>query len=791
MKVFLVLFVLSSLPAAADLEVSIPVDMSAVDVEYLGPYVRVSMDGATPLVGEGLPGLPMLPVTAALPTGSVATGMEITDETWVQLRGRFEVMPNGPALPFSVEHQVRPVEPDQHIYGWSGFYPFQTAELAGSGPILGIPVADLRVYPVRWNPTDGQLEVLSSLTVRITCETSPEAMTIVRRSASSEQRSMDAVRAIVVNPEGVSPSGAILVDSRDLTYGEYVIITSAALAPAMQELADWKTSKGIPAGVYTTAWIQSQYTGYDLQQEIKGFLIDCRNEGVEYVLIAGDDDQVAARDVRLDAGGYLEDAPCDVYFSDNNDTAASADHWDSNGNHIWGEYGIDQMDYHPDFWVGRASVQDLADCELFTDKVFIYEHVISADYFETAPIEMRIGYSTGYLWDDGGVPVYGSALAYLVDDYVPSGWEQEGCHEEVPPGNSAAITSAMINAGPHHVMHSSHGAETGMYTSYGNMWTTTDIMALNNVTTNGAVAIWNSISCLIGAIDTPLCCGDAWNRSEHGGGFGAFNSRFGWGMTGVAPGTGLSNDIVKQFYVEYLENGLYGLGEAHAISVDQFLPPADEYMHWCTMEYNLLGDPELPMWTTQHMTMSVTHPASIDQATNILVTVTGQGGTPLSGARVCIQKGDWQTGEVYSVATTDASGQAYVYANPATTGTIAIVVWAHDYNSYLGSISVTGTGVEDGGTPMVSCLGTVFPSPAASSVTIPLTIGQPGRVRVDVYDLSGRIVATLADTDMASGQQNMAWGLTGNDGRPVPSGIYTVRASGIDFSGSQQLVVVR
>ena len=137
-------------------------------------------------------------------------------------------------------------------------------------------------------------------------------------------------------------------------------------------------------------------------------------------------------------------------------------------------------------------------------------------------------------------------------------------------------------------------------------------------------------------------------RSPNGGGFGAFNSRFGWGSLGVEPGTGLSNDIVKQFYVDYRVNNVYNLGAAHAVSVDEFLPPEDAYWHWCTMEYNLLGDPELPMWSTHASAMTVSHTSTISGPGNVTVTVTGTSGG-LSGARVCLQKGDWQTGEVYEV----------------------------------------------------------------------------------------------------------------------------------------------
>jgi hypothetical protein len=783
------LVAVGSLVSAGELTVTIPFDPARVQCDQAGIYTRVWIEGERVISTEGQPCLPVLKETVALPTNAAATSMEVVDAQYMQVRGVFDVMPAGPTVPLSIEQVIHPVSPDPHIYGRNVTFPFETARLAGSGPIMGIPVADIEVYPVRWNSADGHLEVLTSLTVNVDYTVDPANQTVLNRTAESEQRSMDNVRSIAVNPADVSPSGANLVEPSALAYGQYVIITHPDYQTQMQELADWKTSKGIPTNVYTTTWIQGQYTAWDLQQEIRGFLVDCRNEGADYILIVGDHDKVPARLAQLSAGSESDNAPVDLYFADVNDTAAAADRWDSNGNHIWGEPS-DTVDWHPDFYTGRASVNSTAEAALYVDKVLWYEHVQalpSTDYFETAPEELRIGYSCGVLWTSPYC--HGSADAEIISGYVPDSpvWEEEKLYE---PNNSTAMTIAMINAGPHQVFHASHGSETGMYTSYGDMFTNTQIMALTNITTGNNVAIWNSIACLIGAIDTGLCCGDAWNNSALGGGFGAFNSRYGWG-TPSSPGNGPSDVLCERFYYEYWLNNKWYLGEAHALASNHFSPPSDAYMNWCVKEYNLLGDPELPMWTAQDMTMTVTHPASISGATNILVTVNGQGGSPLSGARVCIQKGNWQTGEVYAVGTTNTSGQVTLYANPATTGTITIKAWAHNYNTYSGTITVNGTGVEDGGTPMPSSLGTIFPSPASSSVTIPLTIGQPGRVRIDVYDLSGRMVSTVADGDMAVGQQSLVWSLTGDDGRPLPSGIYTVRASAADFSGSQQLVVLR
>jgi len=411
------------------------------------------------------------------------------------------------------------------------------------------------------------------------------------------------------------------------------------------------------------------------------------------------------------------------------------------------------------------------------------------DYFETAPVELRIGYSTGILWYSPYCP--GSASAEIISGYVPDSpvWEEEKLNEGTT-GNSTAMTIAMINAGPHHVYHASHGSETMMYTANGDNFTAGQIMALTNMTTGDNVAIWNSIACLIGALDTGTCCGDAWNNSPNGGGFGAFNSRYGWG-TPSSPGNGPSEVVCERFYYEYWNSGNWYLGMAHALATDHFCPPADAYMNWSLKEYNLLGDPELPMWTAQHMTLTVTHPASITGYSNVTFTVSGPGGA-LNGARVCIQKGNWQTGEVYEVGTTNSSGQVTLYATPETTGTINVRVWAHNYNTYSGTITVNGTGTEDGHGPvLVTGLGLVTPSPAMSSASIPYCLGEAGNASIAVYDLSGRVVTTLVDGWQPEGSHSAGWNLTDDSGRTVPAGVYHIRMTSGSFQDTRQLVVIR
>ncbi len=790
MKYFVSFVLLSAVftASADEMTVTVPVDASAINFEEAGIYTRITGSGMELMGNEGTPSLPRFTARIAIPTGCSATEIEVVEAEYSSIRGSFTIMPAAAPQPLSLEQEIYPVEPDPAIYSQSSFYPGQPVKFAGSSVIMGIPVAYASVFPVRWNPASKTVEVLSNLTLNVTYETSSEASTVVRRSLQSELRSQQIVRNSVVNPEAVSGSGAAIIDSKALTYGEYVIITTTDFQSYAQNLADWKTSKGVPTNVYTTTWIQGQYTCADLAQEIRAFLTDCRDEGVEYVLIYGDDNIIAGRDVKITTGSYTEYPPVDLYWADINDTAPGADLWNSNGNGIWGEYGYggDNVDYQPDLWVGRASVNSESECTIFNNKVYDYERISATDYFETSSIELRIGYTTELLWPG----CYGSAGAELISNYVPSSaWEEEKCYNSTG-SNSVSITQSMINDGPHHVYHASHGGPTS-FSLPGGSYTTSHIMSLSNISTGNLPAIWNSISCLIGHLDGYECMGDAWLASPNGGGFGAFNARYGWGYPS-SPGWGPSEVLSRYFYDAMWNDDQYNLGVAHAMGNDKMCPPADECADWCVKEYNLFGDPELPMWFADAPDLSASHSASISSAANVTVTVTS-GGSPLSGARVCLQKGDWQTGEVYEVGTTNSSGSVTLYVNPATTGTMSVVAWARDNVAYQGTINITGTGIEEGDTNPIflNSVSAVYPSPAMSIATIPFSLAAAGTARVDVYDVTGRIITTLAAEEMAAGQHSLVWNLENSSGTAIPSGVYHVRISSVDWTGTANLVVAR
>jgi hypothetical protein len=82
-----------------------------------------------------------------------------------------------------------------------------------------------------------------------------------------------------------------------------------------------------------------------------------------------------------------------------------------------------------------------------------------------------------------------------------------------------------------------------------------------------------------------------------------------------------------------------------------------------------------------------------------------------------------------------------------------------------------------------------YPNPFNPQTTIAFELTIPGRVKLEVFDVSGGLVTTLVDDDMEAGPHNVSWQGRDRSGRPVSSGVYFYRLSapGITRSGKMTL----
>ena len=85
----------------------------------------------------------------------------------------------------------------------------------------------------------------------------------------------------------------------------------------------------------------------------------------------------------------------------------------------------------------------------------------------------------------------------------------------------------------------------------------------------------------------------------------------------------------------------------------------------------------------------------------------------------------------------------------------------------------------------------VNPNPINPRTTIEFAVNQPLPVTIAVYDLTGRLVAPLADRSYAVGIHTVDW--DGNDatGRPVAAGSYVVRLKTPDVQRTRKIILLK
>jgi len=86
---------------------------------------------------------------------------------------------------------------------------------------------------------------------------------------------------------------------------------------------------------------------------------------------------------------------------------------------------------------------------------------------------------------------------------------------------------------------------------------------------------------------------------------------------------------------------------------------------------------------------------------------------------------------------------------------------------------------------------TASPNPLNPETSISYSVGTGGMVSIRIFSVSGRLVRNLSEEPAAAGTYRVRWNGHGEDGRPVPSGIYFVRVEQNGASSISKLSVLR
>ena len=618
-------------------------------------------------VSTSAPGEPIIPqavVTFVVPSNATVTNVEVVGSEKVDLPGTYNLHPAQTPRPLSIKPEPAFVPPNDAVYGSSAAYPGKLVEFGYTGTKTGYRLCGVSTFPLQYSPATGKVTLYTSLTLKVTYQANSYAATPLTQTqidvAASE------LRSFVANASDVAKFAPPL-RLTDPTDAEYVIITSDSYVSTLQPLADWLSRKGFITVFKTVSWITGQYAGYDTQEKIRNFIIDYyTNHGTMWVLLAGANSVIPARSGRSSVNDETDDIPADLYYSDLQWS------WDGNHNHIWGEASGDTVDFYADVYVGRAPIASTANAQTLVNKVFGYEKAPNTGYLKKAYLPW-VNLFSGYT---------GQALSDTVAGITPSGWTDD---QPFAPSTSAFQTA--INTGYGVCCAAAHGDDYGFYTDGGTpIYTTTQAAAQ----TNGMdkLVILNSMACISGNFQNQSCMSVTLANNANGGSVAnMLNSRYGWG---TPPSFGPSERLCTRFYDFFIERDSWLLGIAHARGKDVYasLPQTQEVWRWCFYDYNLMGEPAMPVWSDVPGSLTVTDPDSVPTGTGSIHINVTSGGNPVNGAWV----GLYKSGEVCTRGKTNSSGNVDIVIAPSTPGQLYVTAYAQDKLAATDSVRVyTGT----------------------------------------------------------------------------------------------------
>lgn len=317
-----------------------------------------------------LPALPHITVNILIgPSQSYIS--HTTQKSFSLLASSIIIAPNSPDILDFLNYDV----PDSTDVYYSGIYPTSNVEYIGEEMIDGAKLLVFDVCPFRYNSITKKLYLLSNLSINIALS---EINT--RSGLLGNLNNMYwLVNDIIDNQEDLTDTGAYHAPSvgnntptQVNTEGyECIIVTKEFMRSAFQQLANWKTQKGVKSKVITVEEIDSMYPQYASRElRIKYALKNYYNgqyHNLRYAVLAGSQSNVPSPICYVRYLNHHTYTPTDWFYA-----CFDTMNWDSNNNGKLGETD-DDVDLYPEIFVSRLPARNVADAEVMVDKIIHYE----------------------------------------------------------------------------------------------------------------------------------------------------------------------------------------------------------------------------------------------------------------------------------------------------------------------------------------------------------------------------------------------------------------------------------
>jgi hypothetical protein len=618
--------------------------------ETIQGYDLVYFEGCGFTEDIGAPQMPVFVLRYLIPLSAKLDSVYIVNKTQEQIAGNYYLLPGQHPIILDGSPAPEFVYPNDSIYNLPGPYPGRDIELVNDGNYMGRHIVTIRLLPLVYFPYDSVLDLNTSLEFIISYSMDNGTFEVPKRISFRRSEIIERqVESLVENFEITDDidKGLIKIESNNYfpdglqittqpsisgSMPDYIIITNNELKPSFSELALWKTKKGVPSIVVTIEEIIPQYEGVDDQEKIRNYLKDVYKywgPGI-FLLIGGDVEIVPSRNYQ--GNGLFTD----LYY------ATIDGNWNANGNNYFGECSettnIDNVDFEYDFFLGRAPVESEVETNNFINKIISYEQLdMISDDQEFVKNSLFIEGFTSSKLCQNDITVYSGLFSFILEEIVneilpvymySNKWfifDNELCDDPLhcsywPSGTCTPSPELCVegdrelskdnvlydlNLGgdpghPHIIFHRDHSGPTAMgasstYKSPAESISINDVDELNNLEEGPFHQIIFSGGCSTTEFfHEQDCIAEHFVNNSLGGsvafmGFAA--DSYTNAPNGVLTGP---NSFFKDFCM-----ALYGTLTFNNLGNNLGIPFQYSTIDrvWSRINFTLLGDPELPVWT--------------------------------------------------------------------------------------------------------------------------------------------------------------------------------------------------
>ena len=450
-----------------------------------GKQYIINVPKMASILEEGAPDLPLFAVPVLI-GDRAEMEVQVKEAKYQDFEG-IEVAPSKGNL-------SRQINPDEvpfrygEAYAQNSFFPAAQAQLDHPYILRDFRGQNILVYPFAYNPVTKTLRVYTQLTLTM-CKTGD--------NGSNAKMSRRSVTKMAPEAEAMYQHRFINYRERVAKYGfipdvgEMLVICPDIYLEAMQPFVAWKNESGRP-----TTMVSLDEAGGNNIEQIKSFILSHYNnpdENLCYVLLVGDIFDITPKAM---SGGRS-----DIYLGQ-----------------------LEGSDYYPELFVGRFSVESVADVQNHVEKMIYYERDITADadwLGKGIGIGSTEGAGNGH---NGGESDY-VHMEYIRDTLMHYTYSDVSRHYMgVGVGTNVAMLSADFNAGVGICNYCNHGSQTGWYVGD---FSNENVNALTN--DYKWPFIW-STAYLNGQFSV-TCFAEAWMRATNsttGAPTGAVGGMFSW-----------------------------------------------------------------------------------------------------------------------------------------------------------------------------------------------------------------------------------------------------------------------